>query len=750
VVLAASGAACSWGSGSVAESSGARATLGVGGLNPPDTYVQLFKWRWKDIATECAEFLGPKGYGAVQISPPAAHAMINAWWNIYQPVNYRALVSDMGNVSDLAAMISACHAAGVRVYADAVFNQMAGNTGTASDGSSFNGGTGTGGQWSVPPQFPFFGVNDFHAPCDIQQADYNGNRNGVTNCRLLGLPDLATGLTYPRAQIALYLTSLMSMGVDGFRIDAAKHMLASDLQAILAMVPATTGLGEARFITQEVIPDGEVTRSDYFMNGTLNEFQFTYAVRDTFRNDNGLDIAQLPQIMGTGNGGGTWGFIPSAEATIFVDNHDTERSHTDSLNLYDDGNKRFDLANIFMLTQPYGRAQVQSGFTFSFSNTDQNAPQASPYDASGNAVIMGAWDFVHRWADLYPLVAFRSAAAGQGMTDFQTGNGNQIAYGRGSVGFAALNNDASTWNATLRTQLAPGTYCNVVHGLLNGDGSGCTGDAVTVGDDGQITVSIAGTGQATVPAVVIYTGQKVGSVMPPDGGTGGGDGGGGGTCDGSSYCPTRTPIDYDPAQMVAGQSVVLYYEGALAGSPSVNIHYGFNGWSSSTITDAAMTLRADGYWQSPAIALPATLRELDLVFNDGAGHWDNNGGQDWRIAVTTAGGCATSDVAVTFGIANAATIWGQNLYVVGNVDALGQWNPSSGFALAIQGQGANVPWTGTVHLPPSTPVQYKYVKYDPSNGWTVWEGNQRTASGNREITTPACGSVTFIDGSFLP
>ena len=39
-------------------------------------------------------------------------------------------------------------------------------------------------------------------------------------------------------------------------------------------------------------------------------------------------------------------------------------------------------------------------------------------------------------------------------------------------------------------------------------------------------------------------------------------------------------------------------------------------------------------------------------------------------------------------IANANTSYGQNLYVVGNQSALGNWTPASGFALAIQGSGA--------------------------------------------------------------
>ena len=42
-------------------------------LNPPQTYVQLFRWRWTDVAKECTDFLGPRGFGAVQISPPQAH-----------------------------------------------------------------------------------------------------------------------------------------------------------------------------------------------------------------------------------------------------------------------------------------------------------------------------------------------------------------------------------------------------------------------------------------------------------------------------------------------------------------------------------------------------------------------------------------------------------------------------------------------------------------------------------------------------
>ena len=102
----------------------------------------------------------------------------------------------------------------------------------------------------------------------------------------------------------------------------------------------------------------------------------------------------------------------------------------------------------------------------------------------------------------------------------------------------------------------------------------------------------------------------------------------------------------------------------------------------------------------------------------------------------------------TFTIANANTVMGQNLYVVGNQTVLGNWTPGSGFALTIRGSGANVPWSGTVTLPAGTAIQYKYVKWNGSTA--VWESNQSTSSGNRELTTPAScsGTVSQNDGNF--
>ena len=39
--------------------------------------VHLFEWKWLDIAKECEDFLGPKGFGGVQTSPPNENAVVS-------------------------------------------------------------------------------------------------------------------------------------------------------------------------------------------------------------------------------------------------------------------------------------------------------------------------------------------------------------------------------------------------------------------------------------------------------------------------------------------------------------------------------------------------------------------------------------------------------------------------------------------------------------------------------------------------
>ena len=681
-------------------------------LNPSDTSVQMFRWKWNDIAKECTNWLGPKGYGAVQVSPPHAAPNLGFWYDIYQPVNYVVLNSAMGTEAQFQTMINTCHAAGVRIYADVVVNHMAPNSGTATDGSTWNGNTLT---------YPFFSGNDFHANCAIQDGDYGnpGNQGNVRNCRLVGLIDLSTESTYVRTQVKNYLGKLLNMGVDGFRFDASKHMQPADLQSFVSGVAQTTQAGEPVWVTHEIIPDGNVNRADYFTSGTVNEFKFTYALRETFRGTNGNQLSQIRTYMGTpGNWGGTWGFVDSAKATVFVNNWDTERSG-DSLiasnftGITNDtqGSKRYDLANVFMLAWPYGHAQVHSGFRF--TNKDQTNPSASPFDASGNPLINVNWDFIHRWGNVANMVKFRSTTAGQGVDNFINGTTNQIAFSRGNKGFVAINNEFAAWNATFQTGLPAGTYCNVIQGELNAGNNGCTGPSVVVNSSGQASLNIAANGGSIVPAVAIHANQRV---------TGGGD----------TVSPS-VPSGLVKSNVTSNAATISW----VASSDNVGVSlYKVLRNGAQVTTTASISFTNTGL-------SPTTTYSYTVSAHDAAG---NGSAVSAPLSVTTL--AAPAGCPVQFTIANANTLSGQNLYVVGNQTALGNWTPASGFALAIQGSGANVPWTGTATLPVNTAVQYKYVKWNGSTA--TWESNQITTSGNREVMTPAsCPSpVQRNDGNF--
>lgn len=98
---------------------------------------------------------------------------------------------------------------------------------------------------------------------------------------------------------------------------------------------------------------------------------------------------------------------------------------------------------------------------------------------------------------------------------------------------------------------------------------------------------------------------------------------------------TITP---NPAQ--AGQNETIKYNPAgrpLQDAAQVYLHYGFNHWNPVISPDPAMTWNAaESVWQI-AVLVQASATQLDMVFNNGAGTWDNNVGQDWHYPVSGGG-----------------------------------------------------------------------------------------------------------------
>jgi alpha-amylase len=55
-----------------------------------------------------------------------------------------------------------------------------------------------------------------------------------------------------------------------------------------------------------------------------------------------------------------------------------------------------------------------------------------------------------------------------------------------------------------------------------------------------------------------------------------------------------------------------------------------------------MVKRADGFWQT-TISIPNDASQINFVFNNGSGSWDNSNGQNWNVNIS--GSCAAGTVA---------------------------------------------------------------------------------------------------------
>ena len=457
-----------------------------------DVIANLWEWNWRSVARECTRVLGPAGYGGVQVAPPqdslsrSGPAPVHPWWEVYQPVDYH-LTSRMGNEAQFRAMVATCREAGVKVYVDAVINHMTGQ------GDISYGGV----HYSKYKYAGLYDESDFHHyPADCPQPDGTihdfNNYLEVTKCELVGLSDLRTETQYVRNRLAGYLNKLLSYGVSGFRVDAAKHIGQADLAAIEAKLHRTVD-GTRPYIALEVPPGGPGKLSPwaFLPVGNLLGFDFATQLHDAFKSYTtppGGNITEL-QVFGEQSG-----LLPSGKSLVFVENHDTERNG--STLSYKDGATNI-LATQFMLAWNYGRPEVYASFAFTGSD------DSPPADANG---FITDTDCQHGWVCTDRVVAnmvgWHNHVGDAPVANWYDDGVNLIAFSRGHRGWIAINHEPSAQTRTFTTGLPRGSYCDIIHGSLrNGR---CTGPTVTVNARGKATVTIAAN-----DSVAIDTGDLV-------------------------------------------------------------------------------------------------------------------------------------------------------------------------------------------------------------------------------------------------
>lgn len=643
-------------------------------------FVHLFEWQWNDIASECENVLAPKGYAAVQVSPPQKSVAGSFWWTRYQPVSY-AIEGRSGTRAEFASMVARCKAVGVDIYVDAVINHM------AAGNRNF-------------PEVPF-APNDFHT-C-TSPINYS-NRWQVQNCDLVGLNDLKTESDYVRGKIAAYLNDLSSMGVAGFRIDAAKHMPSADVANIVSR------LNGSPYIFQEVIgaANEPITPAEYTYIGDVTEFNFTNTIGTYFKGR--APLKELRNI-------GVWsGWLASSDAVTFVANHDNQRQNTSNTVTHKDGMNVNNIAHVFTLAFPYGYPKVMS--SYDWNDHDQGPP------TSGASACNNGWLCEHRNREIANMVGFRNATKDAFYLSNWWDNGNnQIAFGRGSLGFVVINGENNNMNVTLQTGLAAGSYCNVISGdFVNG---ACTGSSINVAANGTATFNVAGKS-----AAAIHVQAKNGNVI-------------GNNCVYSSMKLRGTFNNWASTDMTCTTGTWVgsaTFSGSSTGRFKFDAYGNWiNNWGNNN-----SDLIADASGNDILVATPGTYT---ITFNDASLQYSvtptNNTSSSAASSVvnssSTASSSAAANVSVNFTCQNGTTYSGQSVYVVGNNTALGNWTA----AAAIKLNPSSYPtWTGTIQLPANTAIEWKCLKREENNAaaGVVWESGS-----NNSLNT---GSATTTLGAF--
>ncbi|MCK7592603.1 alpha-amylase family protein [Pseudomarimonas salicorniae] len=396
-----------------------------------DVILHAFNWRYADV-TARADQIRDAGYRVVLVAP-AYKSQGSAWWARYQPQDYRVIEHPLGNSESFKAMVSALAQRGIRTYADVIFNHMANEAAQRSD-LNYPGSAVLADYAARSSYFSrqrLFGnlSNGLFSQWDFGPAqcitDYS-NVFQVTTYRLCGgggdpgLPDLVAN-DWVVGQQQAYLQALKTIGVKGYRVDAAKHMPVSHINRVF-----TSTIKSGMHVFGEVITGGGAGESEYenFLRPYLTNTDhgaYDFPLFNTLRGAFGFggSLSSLVDPLATGQA------LQPSRAVTFTVTHDIPNNAGFRYLIMDPTDET--LAYAYVMGRDGGVPMVYS---------DNNE--------SGDNRWRNAWSR----SDIKGMVRFHNAAQGSDMQVLSHGSCHLV-FRRGSLGIVGINKCGSTVNASV-------------------------------------------------------------------------------------------------------------------------------------------------------------------------------------------------------------------------------------------------------------------------------------------------------------
>ena len=177
------------------------------------TILHCFNWKYKDIEAELAN-IAEAGFTSIQTSPAQRDDSYNEWYMLYQPQTFSIYKNALGTKAELQSLCTKAEQYGINVIVDVVANH-----------TRAVGDDGLGGDC-------------YHDAFDAYYTD----RYGITHGKI-GMPDLKSESSTVQNKVKGYIQELKSVGVDGIRWDAAKHISLPSEQWNNQFWPVVTSVG---------------------------------------------------------------------------------------------------------------------------------------------------------------------------------------------------------------------------------------------------------------------------------------------------------------------------------------------------------------------------------------------------------------------------------------------------------------------------------------------------------------------------
>ena len=163
------------------------------------TILHCFDWKYNDIKAELPN-IAEAGFTSIQTSPAQPQVTSGKWYWLYQPLGFYIGTNDLGTKAELQSLCTEAEKYGINVVVDVVANHF------ASDHSNIQNDLKDSQYWHQES-----GGIDYVVRSQIHQ-------------RSIGMPDINSEHSYVQQSVRKYVDELASIGVDGIRWDAAKHI----------------------------------------------------------------------------------------------------------------------------------------------------------------------------------------------------------------------------------------------------------------------------------------------------------------------------------------------------------------------------------------------------------------------------------------------------------------------------------------------------------------------------------------------